>query len=92
MKNRKLSKICLLTIALAMLITAIVGISVHAEDAPEAPEIVSKNVSYEGALHLYYAIPVTDAVTADNTVVNVYKTNPDTDASAELIGTYSGEE
>lgn len=92
MKNRKLSKICLLTIALAMLITAIVGISVHAEDAPEAPEIVSKNVSYEGALHLYYAIPVTEAVTADNTVVNVYKTNPDTDASAELIGTYSGEE
>ncbi|MBQ8583421.1 MAG: hypothetical protein IJ488_02280 [Clostridia bacterium] len=92
MKNRKLSKICLLTIALAMLITAIVGISVHAEDAPEAPEIVSKNVSYEGALHLYYAIPVTDAVTADNTVVKVYKTNPDTDASAELIGTYSGEE
>ncbi len=91
MKNRKLSKICLLTIALAMLITAIVGISVHADDAPEAPKIVSKNVSYEGALHLYYAIPVTDAVTADNTVVNVYKTNPDTDASAELIGTYSGE-
>ena len=92
MKNRKLSKICLLTIALAMLITAIVGISVNAEDAPEAPEIVSKNASYEGALHLYYAIPVTDAVTVDNTVVKVYKTNPDTDAYAELIGTYSGKE
>ena len=92
MKNRKLSKICLLTLALAMLITAIVGISVYADDAPEAPEIVSKNVSYEGALHLFYAIPVTSSVTADNTVVNVYKTNPDTDASAELLGTYSGKE
>ncbi len=92
MKNSKFSKIGLCAVALALLLAAFVGISVHAENTPEAPQIVSKNVSYEGALHLYYAIPVTDSVTADNTVVNVYKTNPDTDASAELVGTYSGDE
>ena len=90
MKNKKLSKICLLTVALALCITAIVGISVYADNTPDTPEIVSKNVSYEGALHLYYAIPATSSVTADNTVVNVYKTNPDTDAAAELLGSYSG--
>ena len=92
MKNSKFSKIGLCAVALALLLAAFVGISVHAENTPEAPQIVSKNVSYEGALHLYYAIPVTNSVTADNTVVNVYKSNPDTDASAELVGTYSGDE
>lgn len=92
MKNSKFSKICLWTLALALLLTAFVGISVQADETSNAPEIVSKNVSYEGALHLYYAIPVTENVKAANTVVNVYKTNPDTDASAELIGTFSGSE
>ena len=92
MKNSKFSKIGLCAVALALLLAAFVGISVHAENTPEAPQIVSKNVSYEGALHLYYAIPATNSVTADNTVVNVYKSNPDTDASAELVGTYHGVE
>ena len=78
MKNSKFSKICLWTVALALLLTAFVGISVQADETPEAPEIVSKNVSYEGALHLYYAIPVTENVTAANTVVNVYSSNPET--------------
>lgn len=90
MKNSKFSKICLWTAALALLLAAFVGISVQADETPEAPKIVSKNVSYEGTLHLYYAIPVTSTVTADNTVVNVYKTNPDTDAQAELLGSYKG--
>ena len=92
MKNSKFSKICLWTLTLALLLTAFVGISAQADETPEAPVIESKNVSYEGALHLYYAIPVTENVKAANTVVNVYKTNPDTDASAELIGTFSGSE
>ena len=92
MKNSKFSKICLWTLAFALLLTAFVGISAQADETPEAPVIESKNVSYEGALHLYYAIPVTENVKAANTVVNVYKTNPDTDASAELIGTFSGSE
>lgn len=92
MKNRKFSKICLWTVALALLLTAFVGISVQADETPDAPEIVSKNVSYEGALHLYYAIPVTENVTAANTVVNVYSSNPETDANAELLGSFSGEE
>lgn len=92
MKNSKFSKICLWTLTLALLLTAFVGISAQADETPEAPIIESKNVSYEGALHLYYAIPVTENVKAANTVVNVYKTNPDTDASAELIGTFSGSE
>ncbi|MBO5009230.1 MAG: hypothetical protein J6D20_00800 [Clostridia bacterium] len=92
MKNSKFSKICLWTLAFALLLTAFVGISVQADETSTAPVIESKNVSYEGALHLYYAIPVTENVKAANTVVNVYKTNPDTDASAELIGTFSGSE
>ena len=92
MKNRKFSKICLWTVTLALLLTAFVGISVQADETPDAPEIVSKNVSYEGALHLYYAIPVTENVTAQNTVVNVYSSNPETDANAELLGSFSGEE
>lgn len=90
MKNRKFSKIFLCTLALALMLTAFVGVFAQAEDAAATPEIVSKNVSYEGALHLYYAIPATDAITAENTVVNVYKTNPETDASAELLGTFAG--
>ncbi len=92
MKNRKFSKICLWTMALAMILAAFVGIYAQAEETPKAPEIVSKNVSYEGALHLYYAIPVTENVTAANTVVNVYSANPETDANAELLGSFSGKE
>ena len=92
MKNRKFSKICLWTVALAMLLAAFVGVTAQADEAPEAPEIVSKNISYEGALHLYYAIPVTDTVKADNTVVNVYSSNPETDANAELLGSFKGTE
>ncbi len=92
MKNRKFSKICLWTVALAMLLAAFVGVTAQADEAPEAPEIVSKNISYEGALHLYYAIPVTANVTAENTVVNVYSSNPETDSNAELLGSFKGTE
>jgi len=91
MKTKRFTKICLWAVALALLLTAIVGVSVYADSTTEAPEIVSKNVSYEGALHLYYAIPVSSSVTADNTVVNVYQTNPETDASAKLLGSYKGQ-
>ena len=90
MKNTKLTKICLVALSLVLVLAAAVGISVSAES--EAPVIASKNVSYEGAVHLYYAIPVTENVKASNTVVNVYSSNPETDANAELIGSYKGNE
>lgn len=87
MKNTKTAKILVAVLSAALILGAAFAFSASAS---EAPEIVSKNVSYEGALHLYYAIPTTDTVKADNTVVNVYATNPDTDAGAQLIGSYSG--
>jgi hypothetical protein len=87
MKNTKTAKILVAVLSAALILGAAFAFSASAS---EAPEIVSKNVSYEGALHLYYAIPATDTVKADNTVVNVYATNPDTDANAQLIGSYSG--
>ena len=87
MKNTKTAKILVAVLSAALILGAAFAFSAYAS---EAPEIVSKNVSYEGALHLYYAIPATDTVKADNTVVNVYATNPDTDANAQLIGSYSG--
>ena len=87
MKNTKTAKILVAVLSAALILGAAFAFSASAS---EAPEIVSKNVSYEGALHLYYAIPATDAVTADNTVVNVYASNPDTDANAKLLGTFKG--
>lgn len=52
--KKKLSKILLLALSLALILCAAVGFSASADG--EALEIVSQNVSYEGKTHLYYAV------------------------------------
>ena len=70
MKNRKFSKICLWTVALALLLTAFAGISAQAEEAPAAPEIVSKNIKVDGNYSLMFAVdPATGA--GDEVTLNV---------------------
>lgn len=69
MKNLK---IFALVLTMALLITAAVCTTVFAADDAEAPVIVSKNLSYEDSTHLYYAVALTDNVTAANTTLNVY--------------------
>ncbi len=87
MKNSKISKILVAALSSALLLTAAFGITALADDA--TPVIVSKNISYEGALHLYYAIPKTTLVTAENTTLSIYDADPSTEG-ANLINTYTG--
>lgn len=65
-------KIFALVLTLALLITAAVCTTVFAADEAEAPVIVSKNLSYEDNTHLYYAVKLTENVTASNTTMNIY--------------------
>ncbi len=91
MKNRKTTRLLLTALSSALLLTAALGFSSLADSAEtEAPVIAAKNISYEGALHIYYAIPKTDSVTAENTTLSIYDANPETDDGANLISSYTG--
>ena len=84
MKNLK---IFALVLTLALIITAAVCTTAFAADEAEAPVIVSKNLSYEDNTHLYYAVKLTDNVTAQNTTLNVYADEACTKALAtDLTG------
>ncbi len=89
MKSRKSIKLLLAVLSISLLLCSFFAFSSSAEG--EAPVIASKNVSYEGAIHLYYAIPVTENVKADNTTLKIYDSNPETTDAPALLGVYSGE-
>lgn len=58
MKKSTISRIFLLVLSLALMITAIFSVSASAEEekGAESLEIISQNVSYEGQTHLFYAV------------------------------------
>ncbi len=91
MKSKRTAKLLIALLSSALLLTAAFGVTslttAAADDA--TPVIVSKNVSYEGALHLYYAIPKTASVTAENTTLSIYDADPAL-SGANLINTYTG--
>lgn len=55
MKNNRLLKIATLVLSCLLLIGAVIGISVSADDSP-AVSIKAKNISYEGAIKILYAV------------------------------------
>ena len=55
MKNTKLTKIITLVLSCLLLIGAVIGISVSAADEP-AVSIKAKNIAYEGAIKVLYAV------------------------------------
>ena len=55
MKNNKIVKIVTLVLSCLLLIGAAIGISVSATDEPTV-EIKAKNISYEGAIKILYAV------------------------------------
>ena len=55
MKNNRLLKIATLVLSCLLLIGAVIGISVSADDSP-AVSIKAKNISYEGAVKVLYAV------------------------------------
>ena len=55
MKNNRIVKIITLVLSCLLLIGAAIGISVSAENDP-AVSIKAKNISYEGAIKILYAI------------------------------------
>ncbi len=70
---KKSTRIFVLAISLALLVGAMVGFSVNAEES--APEIVSKNIKVDGNYSLMFAVdPAT--VAGDEVTVNVYAKAP----------------
>ncbi len=90
MKNANTKKLLIAALSLLILLTAAFGLSAFAADNDATPVIASKNISYEGSLHIYYAIPKTASVTAENTTLKIYDSNPETNSAANLIDTYTG--
>ena len=73
--NKKIAKLLVPMLALALLIGAMVGIGASANEENTTPEIASMNVAYSSQLYLHYAVPVIDDNadgTNDNVVLNVY--------------------
>ncbi len=91
MKNSKAKKFLLAVLSAALLITATFGISALAstdESASDTPEIVSKNVKYGDTVYFMFAVPKTDAVTEENTVIEFYTEDPEENPDAKAT-TYS---
>ena len=84
MKN---SKILLLTLALALIICAAVGITTSADDA-KTPDIISQNVQYNEVFSLMYAV---DAATVNEgpVTLNLYYEEPTEGAVANRSYTVS---
>ena len=55
MKNTKLTKIIILALSCLLLVGAVIGISASAEETP-AVQIKYKNIAYEGAVQVLYAV------------------------------------
>jgi hypothetical protein len=81
MKTTKTSaKIILSAIAFALVFAATCVITFASGTAPVTPEIISKNVSFDDNLHLYYAVP-TAGIEKENITLKVYE---DAEGSVEL--------
>ena len=75
MKNNKLLKIVTLVLSCLLLIGAVIGITVSADSSP-AVSIKAKNISYEGAIRILYAVDA-DNVPEDAEVKMYFYTEKD---------------
>lgn len=73
MKKSTISRIFLLILSLALMITAIFSVSASAEGEKdvESLEIISQNVSYEGQTHLFYAVSYENVATPEAITLEV---------------------
>lgn len=69
--NKTLKK-AMATLSVLLILVTAMCITVMAEDVPVTPEIISKNVSFDDNLHLYFAVPA-DGIDAANITLNVYE-------------------
>ncbi len=75
MKNRNLTKIFVLIVAMALLVGSVVGLSVSAEGGT-APKIVSQNISYDGDFSIMYAVEKATVTEGQSITLNVYDAVP----------------
>ncbi len=87
MKNSKIAKILITLLSLSLIICGVFALQASAEGEAEKPVIVSKNISTEGLIHLCYAIPATNTITAENSTLSVYTSSDCSETSR--LGTYT---
>ena len=76
--TKKTTKIFMCAMAVILAFAASCVIAFAADEAPKTPEIISKNVSFDDNLHLYYAVPA-EGIAKENITLNVYE-----DAEGEI--------
>ena len=76
----KALKTAIATLSVLLVLVAAMCINVMAEDTPVTPEIISKNVSFDDNLHLYFAVPA-EGIDVANITLNVYE---DADGQNEI--------
>ena len=90
---KKQSKIIALALSLLLLIVACVGITVSAteSESDKSLTIISQNVAYSEKMYLYFAV-YSDGVDTEGLVLNVYSSDPDKNADAQLLATVTKHE
>ena len=78
MKNVKLNKIVILALSCLLLIGAVMGISASAEETP-AVGIKYKNIAYEGAIQVLYAVEAENIPTGGKVQMYFYDSEEDTE-------------
>ena len=86
MKKSTISRIFLLILSLALIITAIFSVSASAEGEKdvESLEIISQNVSYEGQTHLFYAVSYENVATPEAITLEVMWTDSEGEHTATV--------
>ena len=78
MKNVKLNKIVILALSCLLLIGAVMGISASAEETP-AVQIKYKNIAYEGAIQVLYAVEAENIPDGGKVQMYFYDSEEDTE-------------
>ena len=84
MKNTKLNKIVILALSCLLLVGAVIGISASAEETP-AVQIKYKNIAYEGAIQVLYAVEAENIPTGGKVQMYFYDAEPTTDSIPSYV-------
>ena len=75
MKKRTINKAlktAIATLSVLLVLISAMCVTVMAEDTSVTPEIVSKNVSFDDNLHMYFAVPA-EGIDVSNITLKVYE-------------------
>ena len=69
---KKSTKTAIVVFSLLVVLVAALCTTVMANDAPVTPRVISKNVSFDDNLHIYFAVPA-EGIDISNIKLNVYE-------------------